>query len=231
MRGCGTRGTRGVAVLGGPKSRPLGGRRAAGLPHQSAAARLPLAGRRLGVVQRQLSVHASAAPEAAAPLKAALGGGLLLGALLLLAPLAARSRPAVGAPPAAAPAAHCLAAEAAARARSGASASSSGRGGAREASRRPRRGADAGFASVAVSAQATAAVYQRTRARDVVAFKLAQWLQRLLGAHVVVKIVGLIFIGAPIIWLGGAIHSLITGSPLQVSVFKVYSVVLRAPGA
>ena len=45
------------------------------------------------------------------------------------------------------------------------------------------------------------------------------------------QIVSLVMFGAPVIWAWGALYAAITGAPIGLGVFKIYTVVLRAPGA
>ena len=45
------------------------------------------------------------------------------------------------------------------------------------------------------------------------------------------QIVALVLVGAPIIYAAGCLYAAITGTPVALGVFKVYTVVLRAPGA
>ncbi|KAI3438204.1 hypothetical protein D9Q98_000641 [Chlorella vulgaris] len=85
------------------------------------------------------------------------------------------------------------------------------------------------FASVGIGNVAPS--FRSERAFDVASHKLAGLLQQVLSAHIFVKIVCLIMVGAPVIYLWGCLYAAITGAPVSLGVFKVYTVVLRAPGA
>ena len=55
------------------------------------------------------------------------------------------------------------------------------------------------------------------------------YLQVLL-ANVLVKIGAVFTIALPLVWLGGLLYHCTSGESLQVSLFKVYAVLYRAPG-
>ena len=56
-----------------------------------------------------------------------------------------------------------------------------------------------------------------------------QFLQVLL-ANVLVKIGAVFTVALPLVWLGGLLYHCTSGETLQVSLFKVYAVLYRAPG-
>jgi hypothetical protein len=78
-----------------------------------------------------------------------------------------------------------------------------------------------GFASVGIGGASPA--FRSERAFDVAGFKLAGLLQQLLSAHIFLKIVALILLGAPVIWAWGCLYAAITGAPVSLGVFKVVS--------
>lgn len=73
--------------------------------------------------------------------------------------------------------------------------------------------------------------YRRQRAQDVIASKVAQLAQQIMNAHAGVKILALCATALPVVWAGGFAYSFITGAPITLGLFKIYSVVIRAPGA
>lgn len=87
--------------------------------------------------------------------------------------------------------------------------------------RAPRQRQHLGFASVGIGSASPA--FRSERAFDVAGFKLAGVLQQLLSAHIFVKIVALILLGAPVIWAWGCLYAAITGAPISLGVFKVVS--------
>lgn len=50
------------------------------------------------------------------------------------------------------------------------------------------------------------------------------------AAPLLLQILALFATAVPIVWLGGLAYSFITGAPIQLGLFKIYSVVIRAPG-
>ena len=44
------------------------------------------------------------------------------------------------------------------------------------------------------------------------------------------QILAVFVVAAPIVYAGGWVYSLITGSPIQLGLLKIYSVVIRVPG-
>lgn len=61
--------------------------------------------------------------------------------------------------------------------------------------------------------------------------QLTVTLQQVLLANVLVKIGAVFTIALPLVWLGGLLYHCTSGESLQVSLFKVYAVLYRAPGA
>ncbi|KAL3142871.1 hypothetical protein ABBQ38_003160 [Trebouxia sp. C0009 RCD-2024] len=56
-------------------------------------------------------------------------------------------------------------------------------------------------------------------------------LQQVLLANVLVKIGAVFTVALPLVWLGGLLYHCTSGESLQISLFKVYAVLYRAPGA
>ena len=56
------------------------------------------------------------------------------------------------------------------------------------------------------------------------------WLLQVLLANVLVKIGAVFTVALPLVWLGGLLYHCTSGETLQVSLFKVYAVLYRAPG-
>ena len=52
----------------------------------------------------------------------------------------------------------------------------------------------------------------------------------MLLANVLVKIGAVFTVALPLVWLGGLLYHCTSGENLQVSLFKVYAVLYRAPG-
>ena len=52
----------------------------------------------------------------------------------------------------------------------------------------------------------------------------------MLLANVLVKIGAVFTVALPLVWLGGLLYHCTSGESLQVSLFKVYAVLYRAPG-
>ena len=55
-------------------------------------------------------------------------------------------------------------------------------------------------------------------------------LLQVLLANVLVKIGAVFTVALPLVWLGGLLYHCTSGETLQVSLFKVYAVLYRAPG-
>lgn len=53
---------------------------------------------------------------------------------------------------------------------------------------------------------------------------------QVLLANVLVKIGAVFTIALPLVWLGGLLYHCTSGESLQISLFKVYAVLYRAPG-
>ena len=53
---------------------------------------------------------------------------------------------------------------------------------------------------------------------------------QVLLANVLVKIGAVFTVALPLVWLGGLLYHCTSGETLQVSLFKVYAVLYRAPG-
>lgn len=102
-------------------------------------------------------------------------------------------------------------------------------GGSASAASAPGSPSAGAFASVAIGGGSPA--FKHERAFDIAGFKLAGLLQQILSAHIALKIVALALVGAPVIYAWGCLYAAITGAPVSLGVFKVYTVVLRAPGA
>ncbi|GAB4818940.1 hypothetical protein N2152v2_005986 [Parachlorella kessleri] len=82
-----------------------------------------------------------------------------------------------------------------------------------------------------VSSAAATTYFQRQRANEVLALKLTLLVQQVLAAHVAIKILAVFTAAAPIVYAGGLLYSVITDSPIQLGLLKVYSVIIRVPGA
>ena len=52
----------------------------------------------------------------------------------------------------------------------------------------------------------------------------------MLLANVLVKIGAVFTVALPLVWLGGLLYHCTSGESLQISLFKVYAVLYRAPG-
>ncbi|GAB4822281.1 hypothetical protein N2152v2_009327 [Parachlorella kessleri] len=74
------------------------------------------------------------------------------------------------------------------------------------------------------------AFYQQT-SNEILKLKLTLAVQRLMASHIALKILAVFVVAAPIVYLGGVLYSLITGAPIQLGLLKVYSVIIRVPGA
>lgn len=55
-------------------------------------------------------------------------------------------------------------------------------------------------------------------------------LLQVLLANVLVKIGAVFTVALPLVWLGGLLYHCTSGESLQISLFKVYAVLYRAPG-
>ncbi len=53
---------------------------------------------------------------------------------------------------------------------------------------------------------------------------------QVLLANVLVKIGAVFTVALPLVWLGGLLYHCTSGESLQISLFKVYAVLYRAPG-
>lgn len=54
---------------------------------------------------------------------------------------------------------------------------------------------------------------------------------QVLLANVLVKIGAVFTVALPLVWLGGLLYHCTSGESLQISLFKVYAVLYRAPGS
>jgi hypothetical protein len=77
----------------------------------------------------------------------------------------------------------------------------------------------AAVASVGIGSASSA--FRSERVFDIAGHKLAGLLQQVLSAHIFVKIVALVLVGAPVIWAWGCLYAAITGAPISLGVFKV----------
>lgn len=85
------------------------------------------------------------------------------------------------------------------------------------------------FAAVSSSIPATSS--RLLHISDAILMQLTVTLQQVLLANVLVKIGAVFTVALPLVWLGGLLYHCTSGENLQVSLFKVYAVLYRAPGA
>eukprot|EP00891_Asterochloris_glomerata_P002795 jgi/Astpho2/2795/fgenesh1_pg.00050_%23_80_t len=67
------------------------------------------------------------------------------------------------------------------------------------------------------------------RLGDYLVMMLGVRVQQVLLANTVVKIFSVFMVALPLVWLGGFLYHWVSGEPLQLSLFKVYAVLYRAP--
>ncbi|KAL3151949.1 hypothetical protein ABBQ32_001075 [Trebouxia sp. C0010 RCD-2024] len=85
------------------------------------------------------------------------------------------------------------------------------------------------FAAISSSIPATSS--RLLRISDAFLMQLTVALQQVLLANVLVKIGAVFTVALPLVWLGGLLYHCTSGESLQISLFKVYAVLYRAPGA
>ncbi|DBB16525.1 TPA: hypothetical protein ACH3X3_014790 [Trebouxia sp. C0006] len=102
-----------------------------------------------------------------------------------------------------------------------------------EESRKPTQAEHSMPASMyaAMSSGIPATSSRLLRMSDACLMQLTVTLQQVLLANVLVKIGAVFTVALPLVWLGGLLYHCTSGESLQISLFKVYAVLYRAPGA